>query len=89
MSKGLNDHQHDGTPVPVAPLVVVVLAALFGSTAAVAGYGGILLTREGSGLLAILLGVLLLVFATMAACVAIGVPVQQYRLRRGLRQLGR
>jgi len=92
MSNGLNDTTRggasDGAKVPAPLSVVWSIAVLFGCCTLVAGYGGILLARDGTGLPAILLGTVLLIFATLAAFVAIGVPVQQHRLRRELRRGG-
>lgn len=92
MRDGLNDQQvggaNDGAKVPAALSIVWAIAVLFGGCALVAGYGGILLARDGTGLVAIGLGVVLLLFAFLAAVVAIGVPVQQHQLRRNLRRGG-
>jgi hypothetical protein len=74
-------------PAPPAYAVVAV-AVFFAGTGVVAGYSGLLLAREGNGVLAILLGTFLLAsalagFAFAGATIALHVKRRREQRRAG------
>jgi uncharacterized membrane protein YciS (DUF1049 family) len=84
----LNDQQaggpHDGGPLPVPLHVIAVVAAFAGGTGIMSLVAFVQLVRHGDTLAAWLLAVVFAVFAVLGLIVGVGVPVQQFCLRRAL-----